>query len=128
MALLKSRLPFQEQAAQFQVQAQHVAPTTSSLRAHAASVDVCINTATTSTQPFCSAKLPPSSQEELVLLRSLMQKEIADLTADRSEPQRLLSLLHPLKILTPPTSLAVHLAVQASATRCILPRRGLSRI
>ena len=44
MALLKSRLPCQEQAAQSQVQAQQVAPTTSSLRAHAASVNVCINT------------------------------------------------------------------------------------
>ena len=91
MALLKSRLPFQEQATQSQVQAQQVAPTTSSLRAHTASVNVYIDTATTSTQPFRSAKLPPSSQEELVLLHSLMQKEIADLTADRSEPQRLRS-------------------------------------
>ena len=49
MALLKSRLPFQEQAAQSQVQAaqsqvQQVAPTTSSLRAHAASVNSCIET------------------------------------------------------------------------------------
>ena len=51
MALLKSRLPFQEQAAPSQVQAaqsqvQRVAPTTSSLRAHAASINSCIDTMT----------------------------------------------------------------------------------
>ena len=48
-----------------------------------------IATTSTSTPPFSITKLPPSSQEELVLLRFLMRKEIADLKAGHSEPQRL---------------------------------------
>ena len=44
--------------------------------------DVSIN-APISAQPFRNDKLPPSEKEELVLLRFLMQQEIADLKAER---------------------------------------------